>query len=864
MADYSPIIQKAAETYGLDPVLIQAQMHQESGGKSGAISNKGASGLMQLMPATAREMGVTDIFDPEQNIMAGAKYLKTQLDKYKSPELALAAYNAGPGAVDKYGRVPPYKETRNYVKRIMGNYKKLGGSMLDYVISPANADETPYQEVPDITPDELAAYRASQQEVPDITPDELADYRASQKPEKTLGQKVGGVVTDVGGGVLKGASNIGNTLISGAELLGGHIPEDAARRNQATEGIKSMGVDTSSLPYKGAELGTELAGTAGVGSALAGGAKAIPALAKYAPALDSWGMQGKALERIAGGAATGAASSGLIDPRTAGTGAVIGGALPPAIQVSGKFGQAVGNAFRSLTKPVQEKVATKIAEATGKSVDDVIVLLTNKARSKELPDLLRTVPQILQDPNISQLARTVKANSSMSLGEAEAAQQQIYKNALEGIAPSGATVQDAADKAGSAISKSVQGDYKTATKQVSKAFNQLRNNPEKNIELPIDRLKSTVDQYLGKGTVGKGSGAKSALNEAQNISKLPKPEKATFSQLMGMTPKAEKETINKVGFKELQNLRSSIGDLSQQAKLSGKNTESAALKQMVTDIDSHLDDLANSADGMTSDTLKAYKEARAMHKAKMDRFKTGAQSGLFKPKSNGEMAVEGGEIPGKFYSSRASQSRDVGSFKRLVGNKPELVNELKQYALTKAGQTATATGNLANGYVKWAKSHSGANNELFTAAEKAKIDAVASEISRAARAENLGRVTGSDTAQKLKSITDLGLVDNKAFALLASKIPAGNALLSALKESSGRERSNMIAELLADPGKLKSALKESSGRERPNMIAELLADPGKLKSALASPRSYRPSKALANIGKATARSTPALSQIGRD
>jgi hypothetical protein len=285
---------------------------------------------------------------------------------------------------------------------------------------------------------------------------------------------------------------------------------------------------------------------------------------------------------------------------------------------------------------------------------------------------------------------------------------------------------------------------------------------------------------------------------------------------------------------------------------------------MVTDIDSHLDDLANSADGMTSDTLKAYKEARAMHKAKMDRFKTGAQSGLFKPKSNGEMAVEGGEIPGKFYSSRASQSRDVGSFKRLVGNKPELVNELKQYALTKAGQTATATGNLANGYVKWAKSHSGANNELFTAAEKAKIDAVASEISRAARAENLGRVTGSDTAQKLKSITDLGLVDNKAFALLASKIPAGNALLSALKESSGRERSNMIAELLADPGKLKSALKESSGRERPNMIAELLADPGKLKSALASPRSYRPSKALANIGKATARSTPALSQIGRD
>ncbi|MGE8205231.1 lytic transglycosylase domain-containing protein [Heyndrickxia sp. NPDC080065] len=117
------IIQKASEQYSLPPELIKSIIHQESSFQSNAVSNAGAAGLMQLMPSTAESLGVTDVFDPEQNVMAGSKYLKNMLDRYNGDiELALAAYNAGPGNVDRYGGIPPFKETQNYVKKITDRY----------------------------------------------------------------------------------------------------------------------------------------------------------------------------------------------------------------------------------------------------------------------------------------------------------------------------------------------------------------------------------------------------------------------------------------------------------------------------------------------------------------------------------------------------------------------------------------------------------------------------------------------------------------------------------------------------------------------------------------------------------------------
>lgn len=113
--------------YGLDPLLIYAQMHQESAFKAKALSHKGASGYMQLMPATARRFGVTNIWDAQQNIDAGVKYMRWLLDKFNGDmTLALAGYNAGEGAVMKYGwNVPPYNETREYVRRISARYETI-------------------------------------------------------------------------------------------------------------------------------------------------------------------------------------------------------------------------------------------------------------------------------------------------------------------------------------------------------------------------------------------------------------------------------------------------------------------------------------------------------------------------------------------------------------------------------------------------------------------------------------------------------------------------------------------------------------------------------------------------------------------
>jgi len=120
---YASIIEKAAATYNVPEKLIAAVIKQESNFNPTVVSHAGAQGLMQLMPKTAQYLGVTNAFDPEQNIMAGAKYLRQMLDKFDNdPSLALAAYNAGASRVTKYGGVPPFKETQNYVNKVMNYY----------------------------------------------------------------------------------------------------------------------------------------------------------------------------------------------------------------------------------------------------------------------------------------------------------------------------------------------------------------------------------------------------------------------------------------------------------------------------------------------------------------------------------------------------------------------------------------------------------------------------------------------------------------------------------------------------------------------------------------------------------------------
>jgi soluble lytic murein transglycosylase-like protein len=123
---FAQLIQTVSLKHGVDPALVHAVIEAESNYQPTAKSHVGARGLMQVMPATARDLGVTSVrqlFDPVQNVEAGVKYLKSLLDRFNGDlPTALAAYNAGPGAVSKYDGIPPYPETRNYVRKVLSNF----------------------------------------------------------------------------------------------------------------------------------------------------------------------------------------------------------------------------------------------------------------------------------------------------------------------------------------------------------------------------------------------------------------------------------------------------------------------------------------------------------------------------------------------------------------------------------------------------------------------------------------------------------------------------------------------------------------------------------------------------------------------
>ncbi len=139
----SDIVDQAARAHQVDPLLVHSMIKQESNYNPYAVSIKGAEGLMQLMPPTARMLGVSNSFDPRENIEAGVKYLKYLQGLYGDDRLALAAYNAGPAAVERYKQVPPYKETQNYVEQVGRRYENSRRGALKTAEKTAEKVEAP-------------------------------------------------------------------------------------------------------------------------------------------------------------------------------------------------------------------------------------------------------------------------------------------------------------------------------------------------------------------------------------------------------------------------------------------------------------------------------------------------------------------------------------------------------------------------------------------------------------------------------------------------------------------------------------------------------------------------------------------------
>jgi len=136
--DTQQIVAEASDLHGVDADFIRSVIRQESGGNPKAVSRTGARGLMQLMPATAEQLGVKDSFSAEQNVHGGAEYLRALLERYHGDAiLALAAYNAGPQAVERYHGVPPYRETRQYVRRVVHDYNRSKSATASTATKPA-------------------------------------------------------------------------------------------------------------------------------------------------------------------------------------------------------------------------------------------------------------------------------------------------------------------------------------------------------------------------------------------------------------------------------------------------------------------------------------------------------------------------------------------------------------------------------------------------------------------------------------------------------------------------------------------------------------------------------------------------------
>jgi len=723
-----------------------------------------------------------------------------------------------------------------------------------------------------------------------------------------------------------------------SSLVTGQAPMSPAEQANAerSASLDSFYRDNAGNPwFTGGRVAGNVLATMPVGGAVAAPVRAAaPFLAPVADAIATGGFRtglapatllgkaGNVALRGAGGAVTGGASAGLINPDEALLGAGIGGTLPPVIAGAGRASSLVGAGVRRFFTPQAATDARAILQAGDIVPADIPTV--RAALQQQGPNIVGegpTVSQILQNPEISQLERSVRnaPGGAPALIAKDQAQNAARLAVVNDIAPVAADLPAARTNFGNTIAPLAADARAAASKEVRQAFDAVDPFNETSFYLPLPEMEASKAKFLGPGTFGTGSKAQAAIDAATDVGTevlpaitavtapgvrrqgqtivdaikslggikqdspgaqalageiadlkqaggmrsiiqngrgqspdtlaqamhahgfIPDEDPATLLEVLKLHAKGDKvfsqgadrsnvfragmeaaqgeapgaEVVRKtVPFRTVQNLRSSIGEAAEQARMRGANKEAAALDGMKADIDKRVNLVqigqGDAAEHFPPDVVTQWRKAIDLHADKQDRFARGPQAGMFRKGGDGNYSVEGGELAPKFFSPRLSQAEDIESLKRMRLGDPVL-DSLKSYATTDASRRVTGDGTLrSKAFNDWLDAHGGAIRGLFDEGERARLTGVGADLKRASDARDLGRATGSNTSQNVQNALGLGMLDSRAVNLLASRTPFvgrfTGPMLDALRESAKRGKAARIGGLLSDPAELDAAI----------------------------------------------------------
>lgn len=670
---------------------------------------------------------------------------------------------------------------------------------------------------------------------------EAKDRGVSQPAGPSLDSRIAGGVRDLAAGALRGAGSIGATVLAPLDMArdaldgkGLSLQSNRERRQAMDDALRTMGADTGSTAYSVGKVGSEIAGTLGVGGALASGLARVPGLATVAaPAIDavrtagmsaggvgSWG--GQAI-RAAGGAVNGAAAAGLVNPSDVGTGAAVGAVMPAAVQGIAKVGggatDAVRAAFRSQAARTGGEIGRALELNTPDAVQQAITAL--RAGGQLVPGSTPTAAQVLQTPQAGILERVVSdTRGGSALKDAYAAQNAARLAALEGVAPTApAGYATARADTGTALQRYAKAERAQAATANGAQYRGIDPNGQAAVAMPADQMAALAEKFGGAGAVGENVVPQRVAAEAAALSREVPGSPA--SRILGadgapLVPAGAPQPRTS-SWDEVMRMRASLNEQWTKAKNAGDRQAAAALDAQKRALDDAI------AQQLPPDMLARWQEANASRAAIGQRFDTGPQAAIFQTR-NGAPAREGGEVASLFWGNRPGLAEDVQSLRKLIDDNPALLGQFRSMVTTEGASTANAGGNLGIKFARWVSAMRPGLERAFDPAQMDMLSRIAQDIQRGEAAAAAGMSRGSNTYQNANNALKLGLLDSGAAKLAVDRIPLGGAGIDWLRNTMRDSKAGRLAQALADANAAADAL-ATGGVRPPGAVSQILANP---------------------------------------